>query len=180
MSLITTLAPLLANASRVTLTLSRATGGGVAILVTTVLDPKDTESTDPIIAPLVAALARPLYLEAPTEEADATLQAALRDALEIRQGAAMLLEAYKADLAEQQNQARAAMAAKQSEAKNPKGKAKAGKAAPVSTITGTAASDQGDAGEEAAADDGTDDEEKPATPSATGPREAEAATSLFD
>lgn len=178
MSLLQTAAPILTGANKLTIELvPHAQSGGIALIVSAHLPERDTSSTDPVVAALVAALARPIYLVAPNAgEAETVLCNALQAASAARAEVADQLDAYRAALAEGANQARAAeQAAKEAKSKTKTGaksNAKASATASAATPeTASAGPEPKDASTEAPAE--------PADSSTRASQPAPAA-SLFD
>ena len=123
--------PLLRGSADITLRISAAKGGGMAVLVLPTLEQMEPETGDQVVAQLQQALVRPLSLTIPAgEDPDAALAAILTQVDAARTPLIDQLASYREQVAEAANQARLAADKKGA----------AGKAAPAGKgkVAGTA------------------------------------------
>jgi len=99
MSFISSVKPLLAsNTDSLTITLNRNTAGQLVATVVPRINVSEAQENDPAVATLKAALARPLLVELPEADPDATFSAILAAVVPSRDAAQVALTEYLAAL----------------------------------------------------------------------------------
>lgn len=159
MSFISAISPLLSsNTSAITVTLSRNAAGTLTATVIPKITVTDAQESDPAIATLKAALARPVMLELPDADPDTTFNSILAAVAPARDAAQIALSDYLAAIEKAKAEAKA-----QDEAKKAKTAEKT-KATPAkgakATKPAAAAATESDDDED---DDGDDASEAPAS-----------------
>ena len=175
MSFIAAVKPLLSsNTDSITITLNRNTAGQLTATVVPRIALTEAQESDPAIAILKAALARPLLVELPEVKPDATFSAILAGVAPSRDAAQVALTEYLAaiEAAKAEAKAKAEETKAKADAKakaTPAKGAKAAKPAAVTTSDDSSGDDDGD-------DDAESDSASSGTDTATAPVPAASTT----